>query len=196
MDGLVDEVIPSRATNQQICLRCDGVVARSAPLVEWSARPTWARYNKSLDASGVSELVIDNLSVMQLTAAASTQPFGLPEKRCKSPTDRQGSALFERGGAMDQKMVIVMNWMALALLLPATIILVWKMVSEKLRGKGFSSDLITVSLVLGLTVIGVIQLNLERGVNWLRWVLLVAQLLLLVVLYKRVWPPFIQKLRR
>src|SRR5213595_1925896 len=44
--------------------------------VEWSARHTWARYNKSLDASGVSELVIDNLSVTWLTAAASTQPFG------------------------------------------------------------------------------------------------------------------------
>ena len=43
--------------------------------VEWSARHTWARYNKSLDASGVSELVIDNLSVTWLTAAASTQPL-------------------------------------------------------------------------------------------------------------------------
>src|SRR5438067_7757361 len=47
--------------------------------VEWSARHTWARYNKSLDASGVSELVIDNLSVTWLTAAASTQPL------CGSP---------------------------------------------------------------------------------------------------------------
>ncbi len=32
--------------------------------------------NKSLDASGTSGLVIDNLSVTWLTAAASTQPFG------------------------------------------------------------------------------------------------------------------------
>ena len=44
--------------------------------VEWSARPTWARYNKSLDASGVSGLVIDNLSVTWLFPAASTQPLG------------------------------------------------------------------------------------------------------------------------
>ena len=43
--------------------------------VEWSARHTWARYNKSLDASGTSGLVIDNLSVMRLLAAASTQPL-------------------------------------------------------------------------------------------------------------------------
>src|SRR5437773_4480324 len=33
--------------------------------------------NKSLDASGTSGLVIDNLSVTWLTAAASTQPFGI-----------------------------------------------------------------------------------------------------------------------
>jgi hypothetical protein len=32
--------------------------------------------NKSLDASGFSGLVIDNLSVTQLSPAASTQPFG------------------------------------------------------------------------------------------------------------------------
>ena len=33
--------------------------------------------NKSLDASGTSGLVIDNLSVTWLTAAASTQPLGI-----------------------------------------------------------------------------------------------------------------------
>jgi hypothetical protein len=92
--------------------------------------------------------------------------------------------------------VTVLNWMALTLLVPATLILVWKMVSDKLKGNRLSSDLITVSLVLSFVVIGVTQLNIERGVSWLRWVLLVAQLLLLVVLYKRVWPPFMQKLRR
>jgi hypothetical protein len=50
--------------------------SRALPGVEWSARPTWARYNKSLDASGISGLVIDNLSVTWLFPAASTQPFG------------------------------------------------------------------------------------------------------------------------
>jgi hypothetical protein len=89
-----------------------------------------------------------------------------------------------------------LNWMALTLLVPGTLILVWKIVSDKLKGNRLSSDLITVSLVLSFVVIGVTQLNIERGVSWLRWVLLVAQLLLLVVLYKRVWPPFMQKLRR
>jgi len=32
--------------------------------------------NKSLDASGIGGLVIDNLPVTQLSPAASTQPFG------------------------------------------------------------------------------------------------------------------------
>src|SRR5437016_3130011 len=46
------------------------------PNVEWSARPTRARYNKSLDASGTSGLVIRKTRMPTwLTAAASTQPF-------------------------------------------------------------------------------------------------------------------------
>ena len=39
------------------------------------ARYNQGRDNKSLDASGVSGLVIDNLTVTWLTAAASTQPL-------------------------------------------------------------------------------------------------------------------------
>jgi hypothetical protein len=39
------------------------------------ARYNPGRYNKSLDASGISGLVIDNLSVTWLSPAASTQPF-------------------------------------------------------------------------------------------------------------------------
>ena len=49
--------------------------SRALPGVEWSARYTRARDNKSLDASGVSGLVIDNLSVTRLSPAASTQSF-------------------------------------------------------------------------------------------------------------------------
>ena len=96
---------------------------------------------------------------------------------------------------MDRNPVMVMNWMALTLLVPATIILIWKMVSEKLKGKVFSSDLITVSLVLGSAVIGVTQLNIDSSLNWLHWVLLMVQLLMLVFLWKRLWSPLMQKLR-
>ena len=96
---------------------------------------------------------------------------------------------------MNRETVMVVNWMALMLLVPATIILVWKMVSEKLKGKALSSDLITVSLVLGLAVIGMTQLNVDRSLNWLHWVLLVVQLLMLVLLWKRLWSPLMQRLR-
>jgi hypothetical protein len=41
------------------------------------ARYNRGRSNKSLDASGFSGLVIDNLSVTPLLAAASTQPLGV-----------------------------------------------------------------------------------------------------------------------
>src|SRR5256885_1697127 len=44
---------------------------RKAPV----ARYNLGRHNKSLDASGTSGLVIENLSVMWLIAAASTQPL-------------------------------------------------------------------------------------------------------------------------
>lgn len=96
---------------------------------------------------------------------------------------------------MDRETVMVVNWGALMLLVPATIFLVWKMVSEKRKGKVFSSDLITACLVLGLAVIGMTQLNIERSLNWLQWVLLVVQLLMLVFLWKRLWSPLMQKLR-
>ena len=96
---------------------------------------------------------------------------------------------------MDRETVMVINWMALMLLVPATIILVWKVVSEKLQGKAFSSDLLTVSLVLGSAVIGVSQLNIESSLNWLQWFLVLVQLLMLVFLWKRLWSPLMQKLR-
>ena len=96
---------------------------------------------------------------------------------------------------MDRETVMVINWIFLPLLVPATIILIWKIVGERLKGKAFSSDLITVSLVLGLAVIGMTQLNIERSLNWLHWVLLLVQILMTVFLWKRLWSPLMQKLR-
>lgn len=96
---------------------------------------------------------------------------------------------------MDQKNLIVMNWMAFMLLAPATIILAWKMVTEKLKGNGASSVLIILALLLGSAVIGVAQLNIDRSVIWLSWTLLVAQLILLVFLFKMLWSPLKQRLR-
>jgi type IV secretory pathway VirB6-like protein len=97
---------------------------------------------------------------------------------------------------MDRETVMVINWIFGPLLVLATIILIWKMVSEKLRGKAFSSNLITNCLVLGLAVIGMIQLNIDRSLNWLHWVLLVIQLLTTVFLLKRLWSTLMEKAAR
>ncbi len=93
---------------------------------------------------------------------------------------------------MDRETVMMFNWIFGPLLLLATIILIWKMVSERLRG---SSDLITVSLVLGLAIVGMLQLNIDTSPNWLHWVLLIIQLLANVFLWKRLWSPLSKKLR-
>jgi hypothetical protein len=94
---------------------------------------------------------------------------------------------------MNQKAIIVINWMAFLLLTPATIILTWKMISEKLKGKEASSDLIAPGLLLGSASIGIAQLNME-GVGWLRWTLLVVQLILFVFLFKTFWSPLKERL--
>src|SRR5437870_10836144 len=52
-----------------------GTWSRALHGVEWSARYTRARDNKSLDASGTSGLLINDLSVSKSSPAASTQPF-------------------------------------------------------------------------------------------------------------------------
>ena len=96
---------------------------------------------------------------------------------------------------MYREAVIVINWIFGPLLVLATIILIWKMVSERVKGKEVSSDLITMCLVLGLAVIGTIQLNIEISPSWLHWVLLVIQLLTTGFLWKRLWSPLMQKLR-
>lgn len=96
---------------------------------------------------------------------------------------------------MNRETVFVINWIFGPLLVLAMFILIWKIISEKLKGKAFSSDLINMFLVLGLAVIGMIQLNIERGPGWLHWMLLVIQLLAVVLLWKRLWSPLMQKLR-
>ena len=94
---------------------------------------------------------------------------------------------------MNQKAIIVINWMAFLLLTPATIILTWKMISEKLKRNEASSDLIAQGLLLGSASIGIAQLNIE-GVGWLRWTLLVVQLILFVFLFKTFWSPLKERL--
>lgn len=96
---------------------------------------------------------------------------------------------------MDPKAIIALNWMAFMLLAPAAIILAWKMVSEKFKGRVLSSHQITGSLLLVSAVIGVAVLNTQGRVRWLSLTLFAAQSILLVFLFKRLWSPLKRKLR-
>jgi len=96
---------------------------------------------------------------------------------------------------MNQEAVTFMNWLGLFLLLPATVIFGWKLVTEKLREKRISADVITGALVLVLAIIALTELNIDNGASRLRWVLIVVQLIVTVFLYKRLWSPLLQRLR-
>jgi cation transport ATPase len=95
---------------------------------------------------------------------------------------------------MNQETVTVMNWFSLFLLIPATVILAWKLVTEKLRKKRISSDITTMVLLLLSAFIGVAELNIDSG-SRLAWSLLFVQLVVLVFLCKRLWSPLMQRLR-
>ncbi len=94
---------------------------------------------------------------------------------------------------MDRQLVVMFNWIAVLVLIPITFALVWKMVSEKLKGKALSSDLIMSALLSAMALIGVIGMSVSRG--WLSWTLLLLQFMLLVLLFKKLWPLLKQRLR-
>ena len=96
---------------------------------------------------------------------------------------------------MDQRTIVVLNWMAFMLLAPSTIILVWKMISERLKGETTSADLMNAALLLGAAAIEIAQLNIDGRPRWLRLMLLVAQMIVLVFLFKGLWPALKQRLR-
>ena len=96
---------------------------------------------------------------------------------------------------MDQKTITVLNWLSIILLVPATIMLAWKMVSDKFKGRKFSSEMVIVGLGLVLTALGLISLNLSREVGWLRLGVFVAQLIAQILLFKSLWTPLKRQLR-
>ncbi|HJX89180.1 MAG TPA: hypothetical protein VJ372_01720 [Pyrinomonadaceae bacterium] len=96
---------------------------------------------------------------------------------------------------MNQEAVTFMNWLGLLLLLPATLILAWKVVTEKLRNKRISPDVLPGALLLLSAIIGITELNISDSGSRLDWALLVVQLIVLVLLYRRLWPLLKQRLR-
>ena len=94
---------------------------------------------------------------------------------------------------MDHRLVVMLNWMAVLVLIPLTFALVWKMVSEKLKGKELASDLIIAALLSAGALSGVIGMSVSTG--WLSWALLLLQISLIVFLFKKLWPLLKQRLR-
>ena len=94
---------------------------------------------------------------------------------------------------MNRQLVVILNWIAVLVLIPLTFALVWKMVSEKLKGKELASDLIIAALLSAGALIGIINLGVSQG--WLGWALLLLQIILIVFLFKKLWPLLKQRLR-
>ena len=96
---------------------------------------------------------------------------------------------------MNQEAVAFMNWYGLLLILPATGILAWKLVTEKLRKKRISPDLKAVAWLMLLVIIGLTEMNVDSSISRLSWPLRIVQLIVLVLLYKSLWPLWKQRLR-
>jgi hypothetical protein len=96
---------------------------------------------------------------------------------------------------MNQEAVTVINWYCLLLLLPATVILAWKLVTDNLKKKRISPDVIPGALLLLSAIIGIAELNISDSGSRLAWALLVVQLIVLVFLYKSLWPLWKQRFR-
>lgn len=91
--------------------------------------------------------------------------------------------------------IVVINWFVIILMVPAAIILVWHIISNKLKGNPISSDMMVVISLLALVVVGLIQLNLSTASPWTQLSLLLLQVALFFTLFKRIWGPFKQLFR-
>src|SRR6478609_2653063 len=96
---------------------------------------------------------------------------------------------------MNQEAVAFMNWYGLLLILPATGLLAWKLVTEKLRKKRISPDLKAVAWLLLLTIIGLTEMNVDNSTSRLSWPLRIVQFIVVVLVTKTSWSLWKQRLR-
>jgi len=96
---------------------------------------------------------------------------------------------------MNQEAVTFMNWYGLLLLLPATVILAWKLVTEKLRENRISLDLKAVAWLMLWVIIALTEMNVDNSTSRLSWPLRIVQLIVLLFFYKSLWPLWKQRLR-
>ena len=96
---------------------------------------------------------------------------------------------------MNREAVTFMNWYGLLLLLPATVILAWKLVTEKLKKKRISLDLKAVTWLMLLTIIGLTEMNVDNSTSRLSWPLRIVQFIVVVFVTKTSWSLWKQRLR-
>lgn len=95
---------------------------------------------------------------------------------------------------MNNETVTFLNWMGLFLLVPGGICLVWQIVSDVRHNKKLTSGTIISILLFLAVLIGLTQLNIQ-SYGWLRWSILLIQLVITFWLIKMVWSPFVRKFR-
>jgi hypothetical protein len=95
---------------------------------------------------------------------------------------------------MNNEAVTFINWMVLFLMVPGGIAITWQVVRDLRLNKALPSTTIVLILLYFVVALSVAGLNM-RSEGWLRWSIVLVQLVLATVLLKMAWSPFVRKLR-
>jgi len=95
---------------------------------------------------------------------------------------------------MNKESVTFINWMALLLVIPGLIAVIWKIVVELRQNKKVASNSLISVLLIFSVLLGVLSLNIHSPL-WLVATLLGSQFVVFVLLFKMLWPVLSQKLR-
>jgi hypothetical protein len=95
---------------------------------------------------------------------------------------------------MNDEAITFMNWMGLFLMIPGGIAIVWQVLNDQRRNKKLTTNSITSIVLFLAAVLSLAQLNMKSD-GWLRWSMLLIQCVVIIVLFKLTWSPFVRKLR-
>lgn len=90
---------------------------------------------------------------------------------------------------MNQNIFVVLNWVMFIMLVPATIFVAWKMVSDKLKGRRISSELMFAGFLVGSAALSWTRRNFAGEAGWLLWALFAAELIAYIFFFKAAWAP-------
>jgi hypothetical protein len=87
---------------------------------------------------------------------------------------------------MDQSITVV-NWTVFIVLVPTIVFVAMGMQGNKRKGKNIFSDLGVVAMMLGAIVILVIAVNIDRGVGWFSWMMLLVSWIMFAFVLRKWW---------